>query len=102
MAATHVLVFSYGSYMNRAVLAEAGLAPVQWTPASLLGFEIRIAPRANLVRVEGKTVCGVLACATHAELARLYAHAQSVLGEPYLPEAVRRRSVRRTIRDGAC
>ena len=29
-----------------------------------------------------------MATATHAELARLYAHARDVLGEVYLPEAV--------------
>jgi hypothetical protein len=83
-----VLVFFYGSYMNRAVLAEVGLSPATWEPASLPGFEIRIAPRANLVRVAGRVAFGVLASATHAELERLYAHAHDVLGEVYLPEAV--------------
>lgn len=83
-----VLVFFYGSYMNRSVLAEVGLAPALWEPASLSGFDIRIAPRANLVRAPGHIVFGVLASATHAELERLYAHAQTVLGETYLPEAV--------------
>jgi hypothetical protein len=33
-------------------------------------------------------VYGIVATATHAELARLYAHAKDVLGEVYLPEAV--------------
>lgn len=83
-----VLVFFYGSYMNRAVLAEVGLAPETWEVASLPGFDIRIAPRANLVRAPDAVVFGVLASATHGELERLYAHAQSVLGEVYLPEAV--------------
>ena len=31
---------------------------------------------------------GVLACATHRELDRLYAHARDVLGETYLPHPV--------------
>ena len=83
-----VLVFFYGSYMNRAVLAEIGLSPALWEPASLSGFDIRIAPRGNLVRAPGHIVFGVLAAATHAELDRLYTHAQTVLGETYLPEAV--------------
>jgi hypothetical protein len=83
-----VAVFFYGSYMNRAVLAEVGLAPATWESASLPGFEIRIAPRANLVRAAGQVVFGVLATATHAELERLYAHARNVLGEVYFPEAV--------------
>ena len=83
-----VPVFFYGSYMNRAVLADVGLVPATWETASLAGFDIRIAPRANLVRAAGQVVFGVLATATHAELTRLYEHAHSVLGEVYLPEAV--------------
>jgi hypothetical protein len=88
MSETEVLVFFYGSYMNRTVLAEVGLAPGVWESASLLGFDIRIAPRANLVRASDQMVFGVLATASHAELRRLYAHAETVLGEVYLPEAV--------------
>jgi hypothetical protein len=88
MTEAAVAVFFYGSYMNRAVLAEVGLSPAVWEPASLPGFEIRIAPRANLVRAAGQVVFGVLATATHVELERLYAHARNVLGEDYRPEAV--------------
>jgi cation transport regulator ChaC len=83
-----VFVFFYGSYMNRAVLADVSVAPATWEAASLPGFDIRIAPRANLVPAAGQVVFGVLATATHAELDRLYAHARTVLGEVYLPEAV--------------
>jgi cation transport regulator ChaC len=83
-----VWVFFYGSYMNRGVLAEVGLAPAEWHAAKVSGFDIRIAPRANLVPAPGAQVFGVLATATHVELERLYAHARDVLGERYLPEAV--------------
>ena len=88
MADTQALVFFYGSYMNRAVLAEVDLVPGRWSKASLSGFGIRIAPRANLVRGADEMVFGVLASAKHEELDRLYAHAERVLGEQYLPEAV--------------
>jgi hypothetical protein len=88
MREARVLVFFYGSYMNRSVLAEVGFAPSTWEAASLPGFDIRIAPRANLFRAPGQVVFGVLATATHAELERLYTHAQTVLGEVYRPEAV--------------
>ena len=88
MSEAQVFVFFYGSYMNRAVLAEVGLTPKTWEVASLPGFDIRISPRANLARSPGEVVFGVLAEATHAELDRLYAHARNVLGEVYLPEAV--------------
>jgi hypothetical protein len=91
-----VAVFFYGSYMNRAVLEEVQLIPGHWEPAALPGFDIRIAPRANLVRSPEHTVFGVLASATHEELERLYAHARDVLGESYLPQAVLVRA-----RDGA-
>lgn len=86
--AAKVWVFFYGSYMNRAVLAEAGLELDGAEPARLAGWDIVIRPRANLVRAETATVHGVLLRATHDELVRLYAHARDVLGEVYLPEAV--------------
>jgi hypothetical protein len=88
MVEPHVWVFFYGSYMNTAVLAEVGLVPVQWEVARLHSYDIRIHPRANLVRSDHGSVHGILATATHAELGRLYAHAKDVLGETYLPEAV--------------
>jgi hypothetical protein len=58
--------------------------------AKLSGFDIVIRPRANLVRSDAAWSCvyGIVATGTHAELARLYAHAKDVLGETYLPEAV--------------
>jgi len=83
-----VWTFFYGSYMSRRVLLEVDLEPGRFEPARLHGFDIRIAPRANLVRSDAGTVYGVLATATHAELDRLYTHARDVLGETYLPEAV--------------
>jgi len=91
-----VWTFWYGSYMNPAVLAESGLHPDAFEVARLDGYDIRIAPRANLVHADGFAVYGVLAEATHEELDRLYAHARNVLGEVYLPEAVLVRT-----RDGA-
>jgi cation transport regulator ChaC len=83
-----VWVFFYGSYINFAVLAEVGLRPQRWEIARLAGFDIRIAPRANLVPSDEHCVYGIVAAATHEQLAWLYAHARDVLGETYLPEAV--------------
>jgi hypothetical protein len=83
-----VWTFFYGSYINFDVLREVDLAPQQWEVAHLSGFDIVIRPRANLVRSDRDCVYGIVATATHAELARLYAHAKDVLGETYLPEAV--------------
>jgi hypothetical protein len=88
MLAPKIWVFFYGSYMNRDVLGEVNLVPDRFEVARLPGFDIHIAPRANLVRSDAHAVYGVCAQATHAELARLYAHAKDVLGETYLPEAV--------------
>jgi cation transport regulator ChaC len=88
MRETGVWTFFYGSYINFEVLQEVKLAPAHWEVAKLAGFDIVIAPRANLVRAEQMCVYGIAATATHAELARLYAHAKDVLGETYLPEAV--------------
>ena len=93
-----VWTFFYGSYMNLDVLREVNLVPAQHEVAQLDGFDLRIGPRANLVRSDRDTVWGVLATATHAELARLYTHAQNVLGEKYLPEAVLARTSGGTFR----
>jgi hypothetical protein len=83
-----VWTFFYGSYMNPAVLRGVDIVPERFDVARLDGYDIRIAPRANLVPSSRHSVYGVLAQATHAELARLYTHARDVLGETYLPHPV--------------
>ena len=89
MSELTVWVFFYGSYMNLRVLEEVDYAPARWEVARVAGFDIVIRPRANLVRSDRHCcVYGIVATATHDELQRLYAHAQDVLGETYLPEAV--------------
>ncbi len=88
MSDPSVVTFFYGSYINREVLREVDLVPERTRVARLPGFDITIRPLANLVESDEKTVYGVLASATHAELDRLYAHARSVLGGVYLPRAV--------------
>jgi Gamma-glutamyl cyclotransferase, AIG2-like len=88
MTEPEVWTFFYGSYINFDVLKEVGLVPTQWEVARLSGYDIRIEPRANLIRADQHCVYGLVAAATHAELDRLYAHAKDILGETYLPEAV--------------
>lgn len=84
-----IWVFFYGSYINLDVLKEEGLIPGQQGVATLSGFDIRIEPRANLIRNQMSMVYGILVTATHDELDRLYTdHAKDKLGEVYLPEAV--------------
>lgn len=86
--ARQVWTFFYGSYINLEVLGEVDLVPQNWEVARLAGYDIRIQPRANLVRCDAGIVYGIVATATHDELARLYAHARDILGELYLPEPV--------------
>lgn len=88
MEKPHVWTFFYGSYMNFAVLKEVDLVPDRHEVARLGGFDIRNQPLANLVRYDQRCVYGIVATATHDELARLYRHAADVLGGVYLPEAV--------------
>ena len=51
-----VWVFFYGSYMNLDVLREADITPHDWEVATLSGFDLRIAPRANLIRTVDSVV----------------------------------------------
>jgi hypothetical protein len=102
MMEPRVWTFFYGSYMNLDVLREVDPVPERTEPARLDGFDLRIAPRANLVRSDAHVVWGMLATATHAELARLYAHAHDVLGELYLPEAVLARTATGDHRPALC
>lgn len=83
-----VWTFFYGSYINLDVLRDVDYAPRRYETAWLPGFDITIRPLANLLRCEQRTVYGIVATGTHAELARLYDHAENVLGGRYLPEAV--------------
>ena len=83
-----VWTFWYGSYMNLDVLKKLGLVPERYDVARLPGFDLVIGPRANLVRSEQHCVYGIVAPASHAELASLYTHAREALGEVYLPEPV--------------
>jgi hypothetical protein len=102
MREPEVWVFFYGSYMNFEVLGEVDLVPARWEVARLGSFDISIRPRANLIRSERSCVYGILATATHRELARLYAHATDVLGEVYLPEAVLAESLDGKTRPALC
>lgn len=88
MAEPEVWTFFYGSYINLNVLKEVGCMPREYEVARLPGYELTIRPLANLVPSEQHTAYGIVATGTHAELARLYDHAEQVLGGRYLPEAV--------------
>jgi len=83
-----IWTFFYGSYLNLKVLKEVDILPDQVEVARLNGYDIYINPLANLIRSDQHSVYGILATATHAELSRLYDHAEHILGGVYLPEAV--------------
>src|SRR5262245_5271274 len=88
MAESKVWTFFYGSFINLDVLKQVNLVPEHIEVARLSGFDIQIRPLANLVRSEQHCVYGIVATATHQELHRLYAYAQTDLGGVYLPEPV--------------
>ena len=88
-AETRIWVFFYGSNINLDVLKAAGLIPAEWEIARAPGFDIRIAPTANLIPSDQHTVWGINATATHSELAGLYTnYVRGTLGQTYLPEAI--------------
>lgn len=80
-----VSVFFYGSFIDVETLADAGYRSDHVTVARLNGFDIVARPLATLVPSEDLTVWGILAVATHDELARLY---DRDWVRAYLPEAV--------------
>jgi cation transport regulator ChaC len=83
----NVWIFFYGSFMNAAVLAEAGVHPRERQVAYLDGWELRISPRATLTPAQGSRVYGILAQLTHEEIDKLYTKDWFGFGV-YLPEAV--------------
>lgn len=82
-----VWTFFYGSFMNPEVLAKADVRPTEPQIGRLDGWDIKIASRATLMPSEGRSVFGVLAKLTHADLDKLYTKDWFGFGT-YLPEAV--------------
>ena len=102
MESSQVWTFFYGSYINFAVLKEVDLVPDRYEVDRLGGFDIRIQPLANVVSSDQHCVYGIVATATHDELARLYRHAADVLSGVYLPEAVLTETTKGKLRPALC
>jgi Gamma-glutamyl cyclotransferase, AIG2-like len=85
MSDRRVDAFFYGLFMDREVLHEAGVAPINPRRAYVDEFALHIGQRATLVPSVGRRVYGMLFALTHSELDRLYA-APGL--EKYRPEAV--------------
>ncbi len=88
MTESRVWTFFYGSFMDLDVLGKLGLVPDEFEVAVLNGFDICIQPLANLAVSDDHCVYGIVAPATHSELARLYEYASDTLGGVYLARAV--------------
>jgi hypothetical protein len=99
MAEPMAWTFFYGSFINRAVLKQAGYVLARFEVARLSGFDISIRPLANLVRSDQHCVYGIVAPATHEQLRRLYS--QAWVGT-YLPEAVLVETLDGTWRPALC
>jgi hypothetical protein len=92
-------VFFYGSFINVAVLARAGLVPDDVEVARLWGFDIRIAPLATLVRSDRDSVYGTLCTTPRAALDRLYGQEWVAA---YRPEAVVAETLRGRLAPALC
>lgn len=89
MRARKIQVFFYGSFMSLPMLEKAGIAKRAFAPAMIAGFELVVAPHANLVESGDGVVYGILANLTHKELDQLYeTHRRKLTDAAYLPEAV--------------
>jgi hypothetical protein len=85
MSDRYIDVFFYGVFVDRELLREAGVSPINPRRAYVEGFALRIGQRATLVPSVGARAYGMLFGLTHSELDRLYA-APGL--EHYRPEAV--------------
>ena len=65
-------VFFYGLFMDRALLAEQGLQPVNDRPAKLEGYSLRIGKRATLVPTPNSVVHGIVMTLSNADIHSLY------------------------------
>lgn len=86
MMEREILCLFYGSFINPNVMLKAGHTIEKWEVAMVPGFEIRISPHANLVRMPDRSAFGLLTPMSHSKLATLY-RGQS-RGQEYLPEGV--------------
>jgi hypothetical protein len=78
-------VFFYGLFMDEDLLIAKGVTAIDFRPASVPGFELRIGNRATLVPNESGRVFGLVASLSHADLERLYSEPSL---QAYRPEAV--------------
>jgi hypothetical protein len=65
-------VFFYGLFMDRALLADKGLQPLNDRPAKIEGYSLRIGKRATLVPTPNSVVHGIVMTLSNAELHSLY------------------------------
>jgi hypothetical protein len=79
-------VFFYGLFMDRQLLEDKGIQPVEVRFAAVRGFKLQIGTRAALVPTPDGEVHGVLMKLSHAELEQLYSEpgVQAYRPEPVL------------------
>lgn len=96
-------VFLYGSYMNLEVLQEAGIKEPDYEAARLPGYQLKIAPLANLVVDTASQAYGIVAKLTHQEIDYLFgAHASIPPEVRYKPEAVLAFTIDNTLLPALC
>ena len=78
-------VFFYGLFMDRALLIERGLHPVNERPAKVEGYSLRIGNRATLAPTPDANVHGIVMTLSQAEIESLYSEASV---RDYRPEPV--------------
>ncbi|HJP92342.1 MAG TPA: gamma-glutamylcyclotransferase family protein [Pyrinomonadaceae bacterium] len=88
MTEKRVLIFFYGTFMSRAVLAEYGIDVPRVMPAKLSGYQLSIRPRANLIKDDRSCSYGSIAALTHEQISTLYQKLEDQFELRYLPEAL--------------
>lgn len=82
-------IFFYGSWIDLQILKEKDLCPEKYEVARLPGYEIYVAPIANIFPKERGIVYGMLfSFAREKQQKILEALMGGTMGPPYLPEAL--------------
>lgn len=83
-----VWVFFYGTFMSADILQQSGINCSITHPAKIMGFQLVIQPRVNLIELKDGIVYGAVALVDQVELTALYQKVEKQFSHTYFPYPV--------------